>query len=256
MESVAPEAAAPLARDRVYWPAVVFFYVVACAIAWPLFWWRDMLPEAWAAWRVPETVKGLAPASGPGVAALLALAIFRKKHRRTVTLLGTSWTRSLAFAAVPTVLVVAVGVGAEQPHLTGLFFAEIHILYALAEELGWRGFLQDALAPLPPRPRYVLIGVLWGIWHLTTFTSGGLAQMVLRPAVMFVLWVGGSWGIGRAVERSRSLVVAAMIHLVFNFGQNLTPKRALFVLGLSAIAWLVLLRRWPTPAQGAQPRAT
>ncbi len=230
---------------------MIFFYVIACAIAWPLFWWRDRSNASWEAWQVPETVKGLLPAMGPAIGALLALVIFRNKHRRTVSFAGTSWRRSVLFAAIPTALVVAVGVGQEQPHLTGLFFAEVHILSALAEELGWRGFLQDALAPLPPRRRFVVIGLLWGIWHLTTFAYGGLGPGLLRFAFMFVIWIGGSWGIGCATLRSRSLIVAAMLHLVLVFGEYLTTKRALFVLGLSAVAWLLLLRTWPRPDQGA-----
>jgi membrane protease YdiL (CAAX protease family) len=237
--------------QRVHWPAVIFFYVVACAIAWPLFWWRDRLQASWAAWPVPEAVKTLLPALGPALGALLALAIFRKHHRRTVSFAGTSWRRSLLFAAIPSALVVAVGVGQEQPHLTALFFVEVHIVYAVCEELGWRGFLQDALAPLPPRRRFVLIGVLWGFWQLTTYAYGGLGPGLVRFALMFVVWIGGSWGIGRAVDRSRSLVVAAMLHLVIVFGENLTTKRGLFVLVLSGAAWLYLLWTWPPPDQGA-----
>lgn len=248
--SVANDPAAPESPTRVYWPGVIFFYAIACGISWPLFWWRDMHPESWEAWPGPESLKGLLPAAGPAIGALLALAIFRKRHRRTVSLGGTAWPRTLLFMAIPTALIVAVGFGEEQPHLTALFFAEVHVLYALGEELGWRGFLQDALTPLAPRRRYVLVGVLWGVWHLTTFAYGGLRAAGVRLAIMFVLWIVGSWGIGRAVERSRSLIVAAMIHLVFNFGEHLTPKRAVFVLGISAVAWVYLLRTWPRPDQG------
>jgi hypothetical protein len=41
----------------------------------------------------------------------------------------------------------------------------------LGEELRWRGFLQDALRPLPPVKRFVLIGVMWEFWHFTTRTT-------------------------------------------------------------------------------------
>lgn len=255
MESAATDPAPPSTPPRVPWPAVIVFYVIACAIAWPLFWWRDVHPEAWEAWRVPDTVKRLAPAAGPALGGLLALAIFRKKVHRTVSLGGTSWPRSLLFAAVPTALVVAVGVGEDQPHLTALFFAEVHLVYALGAELGWRGFLQEALAPLAPRPRFALIGVLWGLWHFTTFAYGGVLSAALRISIMFGLWIAGSWAIGRAVERSRSLVVAAMIHLVFTFGEHLTRKRALFVLVISAAVWALLLRVWPKPDTAPAPRS-
>jgi hypothetical protein len=223
--------------------------VVACAITWPFFWWRDMHPESWRAWDVPVFVRGLAPALGPAVGALLALVLFRRTHHRTVSLLGSSPWRSLVFVAVPLALMTLAGAGGESPHLAGLLGGLSYTLYALGEELGWRGFLQDALRPLAPSRRFALIGVLWGAWHLTTFARGSLGEVVLRTAVMFpLLFIGGSWGLGQAVERTKSLAVASMLHLVFNLSRALPTREALGVLGVSAGVWFVLLRAWPRPA--------
>ena len=48
----------------------------------------------------------------------------------------------------------------------------------LGEELGWRGFLQDALRPLARLPRYVLLGAIWEFWHFTNRThQGSLAEI-------------------------------------------------------------------------------
>ncbi len=235
-------SAAPV-EPRVHWPAVIVYFAIACAISWPLFFWRDLRHEAWADWHVPETLKLLLPATGPALGALVAMLIFRKKVPRTFSLGGTSWSRSLLFAGVPAAVVIAIGTGEVQRHLTAIFWVEVHMLYALGIELGWRGFLQDALFPLPRRHRFVLIGVLWSLWHVTTFWDSGL-----RIASMAALSIGGSFVIGWTVERSRSLIVAAAVHLVFHFSQHLTGKGLFLVAGVSAAAWALLMRSWPDPS--------
>ena len=237
----------PSRRSRstvVNWLSVATFYGVACAISWPLFWWRDRHRASFMAWDAPGFVKGWAPALGPALAAILALYLFRKTHQRTVSLVGSSWSRSACFAAVPLLAITIVGIGDDEPHLTGLLSGLIYFVYGLGEELGWRGFLQDAVRPLAPVRRYLTIGLLWGAWHFTTFTHGETAQVASRLGMMVVLWVLGSWGIGKAVDKSHSLVVAAILHLIFNFIQVLPGATAWYVLGPSAVAWVVLLRRW------------
>ena len=42
----------------------------------------------------------------------------------------------------------------------------------LGEEVGWRGFLHHELASLSSRRRNMLIGLLWGIWHLPADLQG------------------------------------------------------------------------------------
>ena len=239
--------------DRVNWASVAVYYAIACAISWPLFWWRDRHRESWTAWDVPGFVKGWAPAIGPAVGAMIAMAIFRRTHRRTVSIFGTSVVRSLGFVAVPIVAMTAVGVGDDGPHLTGLLSGMVFLVYALGEELGWRGFLQDAVRPLAPAPRYLTIGLLWGAWHFTTFASGGPAEVATRMAMMAAIWVLGSWGIGLAVDKSRSILVAAMLHLTFNLSRALPGSKVFLVLGPSIAAWVVLLNRWKSGPPDAGP---
>ena len=229
----------------VRWDAVALFYVLACAVSWPAFWFRDMHREAWLAWEVPAILKGWIPAFGPAVGAAAALIVFRRSHRRTVSLLGSSAPRSLAFLAVPLVLLVGIGTGGERPHLSGLVTAVSFVIYALGEEMGWRGVLQDALRPLPEPRRYVLVGLLWGAWHFTSFLGGGAAAALVRHSWLIPLWILGSWGIGKAVDQTGSLLVAALLHLIFNFLRHLPSSTALPVLTVSAVAWTILLHSWP-----------
>lgn len=39
------------------------------------------------------------------------------------------------------------------------------------EEYGWRGFLQDELRVLGARPSAMLIGLIWGVWHIPILLS-------------------------------------------------------------------------------------
>ena len=94
---------------------------------------------------------------------------------------------------------------------------------------------------------------LWGVWHFTTFTSGEPFDVAKRLALMTALWVGGSWGIGVAVERTRSLSVAAMLHLVFNLVRALPVTKSAPLLGMCGVAWWLVLRDWPLPPPDRVP---
>ena len=244
--SASADAQAPGPPARVNWASVATFYAVACGLSWPLFWWRDIHRESWLAWAAPGYVKGLLPAAGPCLAAALCLVLFRRTHPRTVTLLGTDAARSAAFIAAPVVLLTILGTGDDEPHLTGLYFGAVFAAYGFGEEMGWRGFLQDAARPLDsPLRRSLLVGALWGAWHFTTFLGGEPAEVAVRVALLAALWVAGSWGIGVAVDRTGSVLVAASLHLGFNYATALPRETWFPLLAASALVWYALLRTWP-----------
>jgi membrane protease YdiL (CAAX protease family) len=233
----------------------VVFYVLACAISWPLFWWRWAYPESWAASKGP---KHLLYMWGPGLAAIIVmLIVFRAQHlsRRTISFLGTSAWRSLVFWFAPLLLLGA----AYWPELAKgdgwtliPLLATIGYLTILGEELGWRGFLQDALRPLPRLPRYVLIGVMWELWHFTTRWSDrtplGIA-LVLAFTITVVIVL--SFIIGEATDRGRSLTVAVTLHawanMMFEAGDvfHAPPLRAWLVGAACVPLWGALLWTWP-----------
>ena len=87
---------------RVRWGSVALFYVIACAISWPFFWWRDAYAESWAAFTMLGYAKGLLPALGPAIGGIIAMAVFRKTHPRTITVFGTPIDITLSELAVET----------------------------------------------------------------------------------------------------------------------------------------------------------
>lgn len=48
----------------------------------------------------------------------------------------------------------------------------LNSIVALGEELGWRGFLWDALGPAPVWLRIVITGIAWGTWHAPVILLG------------------------------------------------------------------------------------
>lgn len=242
---------------KVNWRSVAFYYLVACAFSWPFFWWRDIHSESWSSWRIPFVtlnspltfiLKTAIIMWGPGVAAILSLVIFRKTHHRTITFWGTSVSRSLAFYFVPIIFALIVGVpmpDGSVNRLGTMALGVVTLFTMLGEELGWRGFLQDALRPLSPIKRYVLIGVLWEFWHFTNRTShGSLKHIVLFLAIFYPLGIILSWLFGEATERGKSLLIAVTLHAWFDIVFTFPNTRTYIAVGLSIIFWILLLLSW------------
>ncbi|MFT4624641.1 MAG: membrane protease YdiL (CAAX protease family) [Myxococcota bacterium] len=101
--------------------------------------------------------------------------------------------------------------------------ATVNALFALGEELGWRGFLHDALQPLGFWRSNLLTGALWGLWHAPLILQGynfpshpvaGVALMVLGCMALSPI-------MGLFRERSDSVLSAALFHGALNAGGSL-----------------------------------
>lgn len=244
-------------RTQVDWRAVALFFALACLWSWPLFWWRDMHPGAWAAWRIPHPLKMTVLMWGPGLAALVCLRLFRATHRRTVWLAGGTRLRALAFYFVPMLVLAVVGVrlpemGGGTAHALVLAIAVVGLLNTLGEELGWRGFLQDALRPLPRPARYVLIGSLWAAWHFTNlFAHREGAALWTYLAWYLPATIALSALIGEATDRSRAVLVAVTLHAWMNLAMELPGAGTYAVLAGAVPFWAWLLWTWPRPGDAS-----
>jgi len=245
---------------RVDWPSVALFYLLACAVSWPFFWWRDMHPASWQAWRFPAFLKTSCIMWGPGLAALAVLGLRRVHHPRTITFFGASRRHSLSFFVLPliTLATVYAPIVGSRAAVVGVL-AVLGFFNILGEELGWRGFLQDALRPLPPGWRYLTIGVLWEFWHFTNRTSGPDVSETVRGLMLwYPMVIALSVVIGEATDRARSLTVAVTLHFwidaLFEVPRlvDCPAWPTYLVFGLSLIFWAVLLWFWPSP-QAREP---
>jgi uncharacterized protein len=135
-------------------------------------------------------------------------------------------------------------------------------LFALGEELGWRGFLLPRLLPLGQWRAILLSGAIWGVWHAPAILQGhnyptmpvaGVFLMIVFTILMGAIF---SW----LYLRTRSPWAPALAHgslnasaglpLLFLTGVNLTLGGTIVsVIGWIPLAlftgWLVWTRRLP-----------
>jgi len=119
------------------------------------------------------------------------------------------------------------------------------------EEYGWRGYLQGSLTGLGKAQSALVVGLVWGVWHVPVILRGAHTYPptwlgVLLGIVFFVLW-----GLVQsyAVLKTSSIWVAAFVHGVVNSVYAFTisyivrPRHSVlsFGLGVYGLACLGIL---------------
>lgn len=229
------------------WKSVVIYYFLACAWSWPFFWWRDLQNESWKALQIPEFTKTWLLMWGPGLAALICFLIFRSTHQRAMTFSGTSLWRGIVFVAVLPVVLALMNQDLRYLQLGALGF-----IATLGEELGWRGFLQDALKFKNDYLKALMIGVMWEIWHFTNRTANSLPlQAVIRVSIFIVALSVLSFLMIYLTKKTNSILVAVAMHLSFNvsFEVNYGWQSVVICLPL----WFVLYRNWISIKESYEP---
>jgi membrane protease YdiL (CAAX protease family) len=100
----------------------------------------------------------------------------------------------------------------------------INVVFALGEELGWRGWLLPRLMPLGAWPAMILSGALWGLWHAPVILLG--YNYPSAPVAGVALFVGFCvvWGVLHGWTRvaSGSVWPAALMHGAVNASAGLS----------------------------------
>ena len=216
-------------------------------------------------------VFGLA-ASGPSLAALVMWLRYRRTERmpRQMT---WSWSWPLAALALgcapPVLTAVLLGVDGIPQHASsviagagGPLGALAYTLLAgpLAEEFGWRGYVQPRLRRYYGRIAVtVVLGAVWGLWHLPLFFLEGTGQhekglVSLQGLLFFLSLFPLTFTILFVSERLRGGVMAAiLVHAAWNLSQELVPPPSttgmwveFFVTCLIAVSVGLIWRRLST----------
>lgn len=253
---------------RVERVATAKFFVLAYAVSWA-FW----LPVAW--FDIPgagRQVMLVAGTFGPGIAAIVTMMGLggRTSIRGDIAgfwkwRLGASTWVLIAIAPVATIL-VAIGLGraAGAPAVPwndpGQWYLAIAVLAyvtlfggPLGEELGWRGFALDRLQNrMPPIAAVLLLGLVWGLWHLPLFWIDGTVQQQIPIAAFLAQTTVTSVIYGWLWNVTGSLPAVIGIHAVTNTAVGLfpvLPEEAdsvlplWFAIALAGLLALVLLAR-------------
>jgi membrane protease YdiL (CAAX protease family) len=154
----------------------------------------------------------LALGVGPLIGGLIVVKFLNRPNFLSLFSLG--FWRTIAIIAIPVVLFSLVGIlKTGVPYFTAPKIAATILLYALFEEFGWRGYLQSELSGMKNIYKYLIITVLWFVWHLNF-------ELSINNLLFFLLLFGGSYGIGLMADKSKSLVVAALFHSYSNLMQT------------------------------------
>ena len=91
-------------------------------------------------------------------------------------------------------------------------------LFALGEELGWRGYLLLKLAPLGLDRASLVIGVIWGVWHAPAIFMGYNYPGEPLLGALFMVWFTVGWSVIFTWLRqvTRSVLAAAFGHGLLN----------------------------------------
>lgn len=185
---------------------------------------------------------------GPALAALISWKLFGRQNR-TSNFLGT-WPRgAVLISVIPAAVFAAYGYPNNlglNPHVAGGLIGSLLFLYALGEEIGWRGYMHDALSPRPFWLRAVLIAPVWMLWHLW-FLQGQTSLQAWMTGFAFILVAAFflSW----LVSESRSWLSSAGFHCVANIGFmasiiDMPSKQRLMIAGTAFILMVIVHQFW------------
>jgi hypothetical protein len=228
---------------HVNWGEVMLFVLLAYGLAWVWsgFWLLPYLGTLLTQSTTPtDMVERLGPAATlgtmltPMIAALIMRIFVSKEGVKGSLGLLRSPKYYLAALIVPAVFVSAVilivqalGLGEFRwseanwfVYLMLLVIALPVTLFTFGEEYGWRGYLLPRLLPLGEIRASVLLGVIWGVWHLPLILAGlnypGVnvwMDIIVFTFVTVALSFTYTWFY---VASSGSVLVAAVFHASTN----------------------------------------
>ena len=211
-----------LSHKNIHIGAIVTFYIIALLVRLISLLVVNKFPSIETNHAL-QVSAALATGLGPAVGALVAMFIFKRKTE--YTLRGKSSWKSIATIVIPCIVFCIIG-GWDLGATCLVAFA-----YGLLEEFGWRGFLQYELRKLPVWQYVLIITVMWFLWHLD------LTQRSVLP--FFLLLLLASWGIGKVVSETHSLLLCAAFHGIANFS-----KRDLFSDTTFTVAFIGVIVFW------------
>lgn len=184
------------------------------------------------------------PACLGTLAATIFVLFIDKSYKKTITFLGNFKLKNIIIAFTPVITFTIMGIDntyGRNSHVFALYFALINLLYAVFEEIGWRGYLQDALRPLKQGYSFLIIGLLWWAWH---FRYNTVFELIIFPLIC----IGGSFLIGLFTEKTKSYLTAGGLHcliILLSDSGELT-KEKMIASGLAILIWFGIGKFWNT----------
>jgi uncharacterized protein len=215
-------------------PTILAFFVLAFAWSWGI-----GFAGTQVATHSPHLGAGLMMAAGfgPSLAGFAVVAFWstgaglRDWIARCLNWrVGWRWFL-FAFAIPPTVMLLALAIHRALGGAIPVFTATDHISMAIAnfgfimlvggplgEEFGWRGYAMSALGDrLGWRPASLIIGAIWGLWHMPLLFLASSAQSHMPISLFMFNILAGSVVFGWLFERTAGSVLPALaLHTSLN----------------------------------------
>jgi membrane protease YdiL (CAAX protease family) len=145
---------------------------------------------------------------------------------------------------VPAVVFTIIGIyksSSINEHFYGFVFSIIALLYAVTEEIFWRGYLLDALRPLDKIAYSLVIGILWWAWHFRFNSRFDFTRFLLICLISFFLLCGFT-------NETKSYLTAAGLHSLIIITPSDGEMSRVKITGLcvSVVIWLIIGKIWKT----------
>lgn len=239
-------------KNTISWKRVIIFFIIATLISnifrFDIFEFRSVL-EKLPSWIFILTIV-LLEGSGVIIGALIIIPFLKKERKTEISLFGTSKSKSIIMAIIPIIILTIIGITNDfgmEYHFYGFVAAIGTFLYCIMEEYGWRGYLQEELKILKPWKKYLIIGFIWYLWHLTFLTKASVGDNLFFLGML----IFGSWGIGQVAELTKSIIASACFHLIiqimmFNalIKNGISGAEKIVILGVSIVIWFVIIKKW------------
>ncbi len=214
--------------------AIVLFYLIAIGLRYYI---TEIKPNFFNNSNL--YIKILLQGIGPLLGGIFAIKFLKRPNE--LRLLSFGFLKTLLAISIPIVLFSLVGIlNTGKPYLNAPKYVAIIMVYALFEEYGWRNYLQSELSELNKIIKYLIITVLWFIWHLNF-------QMTVSNLIFFLILFAGSFGIGYVADKSKSLIFVALFHAFFNISENgllngIELKQKLTIIIISALSIILIMK--------------
>jgi membrane protease YdiL (CAAX protease family) len=218
---------------------ITWFVVISFAITWGsvlgIYLLRTSLPDPSEA--LPNPLLGLLSilgTFGPAIAAIVVRKWITREGFKDAGLhlnLRAGWKYYLCALLYPLVVIpvawgMAAAAGVAISGLSAQSLATVVPLFGISmvwtliyfgEEFGWRGYLQDRVAPGKPLPAALLTGLIWGIWHYAFVISGislsgNPAALLIYPINCALISIFYGW----MRTKSKSVWPVCLAHAVGN----------------------------------------
>lgn len=203
---------------------------------------------------IPEIVsiflRVLLEGLGIFIAGVIGLQELNNRSKNEVSILGSLGYLNFIMLVVLFFVTSLIGIENQfgiNKHLYAFLAIIVTLIYCFMEEYGWRGYLQNELNGLKSNYKYLIIGLLWYLWHLSFLSNSSFQDNLIFLGMM----IFGSWGIGQVMDTTKSILASSCFHLIFQImisnsliknGISLSMRFIILVICFSL--WMLIIKGW------------